>query len=200
MECQRYQHRKNDHETRYFTPDIWSSFALEKQAAKIFTRAIFLDQQMEIDHAINQCAHVMFREEDGYYIMLLQQALDKGGYPNNSNLEFVSYGVSDNNSIDVQSIILEIRTDNEYNLDRLVANIEELYRYRDLVKGYKTKADKILNVNPPHPSRKDIFKSQIQMDEPFNGKVNALIKSSTKGNVKFKHMKSDREIAVTRAG
>lgn len=58
MECQRYQHRKNDHETRYFTPDIWSMFVLEKQAARIFTREIFLDQQLEIDNAINHCASV----------------------------------------------------------------------------------------------------------------------------------------------
>ncbi|KAK1406451.1 hypothetical protein QVD17_41749 [Tagetes erecta] len=255
MECQRYQHRKNDHETRYFTPDIWSSFILEKQAAKIFTRAIFLDQQLEIDHAINQCASVsvsvvndfkmyevkdflqpcttnfkvMFREEDVtiscccnrfeqygllcrhiFYILRLGEIREfprkyvltrwtREVVPNNSNSEFISYGVSDSNSVDVEAIIREIRMDNEYNLNRLVANKEEMYRYRDHVKGYKTKADEILIVNPPS-SRKEKFKSQIQMDEPFKGKVIVPIKSSTKGSVKFKRMKSDREIAVSQTG
>ncbi|KAK1429882.1 hypothetical protein QVD17_12194 [Tagetes erecta] len=188
MECQRYQHRKNDHETRYFTPDIWSSFILEKQAAKIFTRAIFLDQLLEIDHAINLCASVMFREEDVtiscccnrfeqygllcrhiFYILRLGEIREfptkyvltrwsREAVPNNSNSEFISYGVSDSNSVNVEAIIREIRMDNEYNLNRLVANKEEMCRYRDHVKGYKTKADEILIANPP-PSRKEKFKS-----------------------------------------
>jgi hypothetical protein len=56
IEAQRYEHRKNDHETRYADSEIWSSFVLENQAAQLYTRTIFLDQQLEIDDAINSCA------------------------------------------------------------------------------------------------------------------------------------------------
>ncbi|KAK1441311.1 hypothetical protein QVD17_07158 [Tagetes erecta] len=165
MECQRYKHRKNDHETRYFTPDIWSSLILEKQAVKIFTRAIFLDQQLElIMQLTNVHLHIFYilrlgeiREFPRKYVLT---RWTREAIPNNSNSEIISYGVSDSNSVDFEAIIREIRMDNEYNLNRLVANKEEMCRYRDHVKGYKTKADEILIVNPPL-SRKENFKSQI---------------------------------------
>ncbi|KAK1419569.1 hypothetical protein QVD17_28762 [Tagetes erecta] len=58
MEAQRYEHRKNDHDTRYTEPELWSAFVLEKQAAQIFTKTIFLDQQLKIDDALNNCLSV----------------------------------------------------------------------------------------------------------------------------------------------
>ncbi|XP_022031669.1 protein FAR1-RELATED SEQUENCE 5-like [Helianthus annuus] len=54
IEAQRYEHRKNDHETRYSEAELWfPNFVLEEQASKLFIRTIFLDQQLEIDDAIN---------------------------------------------------------------------------------------------------------------------------------------------------
>ncbi|KAK1419644.1 hypothetical protein QVD17_28875 [Tagetes erecta] len=58
MDAQRYEHRKNDHDTRYTEPELWSAFILEKQAAQIFTRTFFLDQQLKIDDALNNCLSV----------------------------------------------------------------------------------------------------------------------------------------------
>ncbi|XP_076907638.1 protein FAR1-RELATED SEQUENCE 5-like [Bidens hawaiensis] len=42
LDHQRHEHRKNDHDCRYTRAATWSNFALEKQAAEIYTRTIFL--------------------------------------------------------------------------------------------------------------------------------------------------------------
>lgn len=55
IEVQRYDHRKNDHDTRYTDAQLWSTFVLERQAAQYYTRTIFLDQQLEIDYGIHNC-------------------------------------------------------------------------------------------------------------------------------------------------
>ncbi|KAM0053935.1 putative transcription factor interactor and regulator CCHC(Zn) family [Helianthus debilis subsp. tardiflorus] len=66
MEAQRYEHRKNDHETRYNEDELWfPDFVLEEQALKLFTRTIFLDQQLEIYDAINKCASISRQQVDG---------------------------------------------------------------------------------------------------------------------------------------
>ncbi|XP_022032939.1 protein FAR-RED IMPAIRED RESPONSE 1-like [Helianthus annuus] len=56
IEAQRYEHRKNDHDTRHTNPQIFAKeFVLEQQAANIFTRTIFFDAQLEIQTAIHKC-------------------------------------------------------------------------------------------------------------------------------------------------
>ncbi|XP_035839027.1 protein FAR1-RELATED SEQUENCE 1-like [Helianthus annuus] len=55
MDVQRFNHRKNDHISRYTEPADWSQTTLEKDAAKIYTRSIFFDQQLEIHGTISEC-------------------------------------------------------------------------------------------------------------------------------------------------
>ncbi|XP_035842212.1 protein FAR1-RELATED SEQUENCE 5-like [Helianthus annuus] len=55
MDVQRFNHRKNDHISRYTEPNDWSQTTLEKDAAKIYTRSIFFDQQIEIYGTITEC-------------------------------------------------------------------------------------------------------------------------------------------------
>ncbi|XP_035845234.1 protein FAR1-RELATED SEQUENCE 7-like [Helianthus annuus] len=55
MDVQRFNHRKNDHISRYTEPNDWSQTTLEKDAAKIYTRSIFFDQQIEIYETITEC-------------------------------------------------------------------------------------------------------------------------------------------------
>ncbi|XP_035842205.1 protein FAR1-RELATED SEQUENCE 5-like [Helianthus annuus] len=55
MDVQRFNHRKNDHISRYTEPDDWSKTTLEKDVAKIYTRSIFFDQQTEICGTITEC-------------------------------------------------------------------------------------------------------------------------------------------------
>ncbi|XP_022017740.1 protein FAR1-RELATED SEQUENCE 5-like [Helianthus annuus] len=55
MDIQRFNHRKNDHISRYTEPDEWRKTTLGKDAAKIYTRSIFFDQQTEIYGTITEC-------------------------------------------------------------------------------------------------------------------------------------------------
>ncbi|XP_035844569.1 protein FAR-RED IMPAIRED RESPONSE 1-like [Helianthus annuus] len=55
MDVQRFNHRKNDHISRYTEPADWSQTTLEKDAAKIYTRSIIFDQQLEIHGTISEC-------------------------------------------------------------------------------------------------------------------------------------------------
>ncbi|XP_021980106.1 protein FAR1-RELATED SEQUENCE 5-like [Helianthus annuus] len=55
MDVQRFNHRKNDHISRYTEPDDWTKTTLEKDAPKIYTRSIFFDQQTEIYGTITEC-------------------------------------------------------------------------------------------------------------------------------------------------
>lgn len=48
VDAQRFKHRKNDHDSRYTFPDLWTDIMFEAHAATIFTRAIFNDIQEEI--------------------------------------------------------------------------------------------------------------------------------------------------------
>ncbi|XP_035834072.1 protein FAR1-RELATED SEQUENCE 5-like [Helianthus annuus] len=55
MDVQRFNHRKNDHISRYIEPADWSETTLEKDAAKRFIRSIFFDKQIEIYGTISEC-------------------------------------------------------------------------------------------------------------------------------------------------
>ncbi|KAK1413796.1 hypothetical protein QVD17_35579 [Tagetes erecta] len=75
MEVQRYDHRKNDHDTRYTDAQLWSTFHLERQAAQIYTRTIFLDQQLEIDYAINNCVAMSTSKVDDFVLVEVKDFL-----------------------------------------------------------------------------------------------------------------------------
>ncbi|KAK1415083.1 hypothetical protein QVD17_30854 [Tagetes erecta] len=165
MEAQRYEHRKNDHDTRYTEPELWSAFVLEKQAAQIFTRTIFLDQQLEIDDALNNSLSVMIRIEDMTlscscnrfeqfglicrHIFYVLRVSDIKEYPKkyvlrrwtrdavpNSSLrsEFIPEGC-DKNWYEVQAIIRDIKATNDYIINILVTNKDELSGYCDYLKS-----------------------------------------------------------------
>ncbi|KAI3814020.1 hypothetical protein L1987_18762 [Smallanthus sonchifolius] len=66
VEGQRHEHRKNDHDTRYNNPAIWSDFILEKQAAQVYIRTIFNDVQLEIQAACHKCVSAMYINVDDF--------------------------------------------------------------------------------------------------------------------------------------
>ncbi|XP_021970068.2 protein FAR-RED IMPAIRED RESPONSE 1-like [Helianthus annuus] len=76
IEAQRHEHRKNDHDTRYTNPGEWSDFVLEKQAAQIYTRTLFFDVQLEIQHAIHRCASIRL-DHVGDFIKFFIKDLDQ---------------------------------------------------------------------------------------------------------------------------
>ncbi|KAK9073724.1 hypothetical protein SSX86_006318 [Deinandra increscens subsp. villosa] len=55
LEIQRHTHQKNDHDSRYTFPDLWTGFSIEEQAARIYTRAMFNDVQDEIYCSTKNC-------------------------------------------------------------------------------------------------------------------------------------------------
>ncbi|KAM0026515.1 putative transcription factor FAR family [Helianthus debilis subsp. tardiflorus] len=253
MEAQMYEHRKNDHETRYNEDELWFPyFVLEEQALKLFTRTIFLDQQLEIYDAINKCAsisrqqvdgcmkfeiedllqprtsyfEVMFRNEDQtiscscrrfeqwgllcrhiFYVLRLCYVTEfpkkyvakrwrREAVPN-SSLRPIRYDDIENNGDDIQEILREIRFANEYAINRLIQDKEQLCLYRDYRKAYMSKADDV-QVVAPAPSRKDRFAEMTGISEPCDFIVRNPIKTRTKGT--HKRLKSAREIAITQAG
>ncbi|KAK1407734.1 hypothetical protein QVD17_39359 [Tagetes erecta] len=252
MEAQRYEHRKIDHDTRYTEPDLWSAFILEKQAAQIFIRTIFLDQQLEINDALNNCLSVsvvhlngvsnyeikdflqpcseyfkvMIRIEDMTlscscnrfdqfglicrHIFYVLRVSDIKEYPKkyvlrrwtrdvvpNSSLryEFIPEGC-DKNWYEVEAIVRDIKATNDYIINRLVTNKDELSGYCDYLKSYKSKADEVEMVAPPL-SRKARFASITGMKEKNEVKIRVPIKQRTKGRPK--RLKSAREIAISQA-
>ncbi|KAL4582599.1 hypothetical protein LXL04_007154 [Taraxacum kok-saghyz] len=62
MESQRHVQRKNDHLSRYTTPNNISKLVMEEDAIQIFTRSIFFDIQREIQSSIITC--YSFKVED----------------------------------------------------------------------------------------------------------------------------------------
>ena len=77
MESQRYTHRKNDHETRYKTPDFWTDYPIEVQAAKLYTRSIFFDVQEEIYGSVHKCINVFLSHEGDIGTFLIK---DRSAY------------------------------------------------------------------------------------------------------------------------
>ncbi|XP_022023583.1 protein FAR1-RELATED SEQUENCE 5-like [Helianthus annuus] len=63
IEAQRYNHRKNDHDTRNTEYDNWTDSPLEVHAHKLYTRAIFFDVQEEILASFEKCFSVNVKEE-----------------------------------------------------------------------------------------------------------------------------------------
>ncbi|KAL4554471.1 hypothetical protein LXL04_039301 [Taraxacum kok-saghyz] len=62
MDSQRHVQRKNDHFSRYTTPDNKSKLVMENDGIKIFTRSIFFDMQREIQSSVVTC--YSFKVED----------------------------------------------------------------------------------------------------------------------------------------
>ncbi|XP_022031317.1 protein FAR1-RELATED SEQUENCE 5-like [Helianthus annuus] len=72
MDVQRFNHRKNDHISRYAEPADWSETTLEKDAAKRFARSIFFDQQIEIYGTISECLPMETKIEGPHIKIMLK--------------------------------------------------------------------------------------------------------------------------------
>ncbi|KAL8225891.1 hypothetical protein R6Q57_018448, partial [Mikania cordata] len=73
MESQRFTHRKNDHDTRYTTPDMCTTYEIEHQAVKIYTRSIFKDVRTEIHAAVNECMCMSYGAVDEFTKYLIME-------------------------------------------------------------------------------------------------------------------------------
>lgn len=67
MESQKYNHRKNDHDTRDTIPRWETKYEIERQANEIYTRNIFYDVQKEICHGVDNCISRSVEEVGDFY-------------------------------------------------------------------------------------------------------------------------------------
>ncbi|XP_021980663.2 protein FAR1-RELATED SEQUENCE 5-like [Helianthus annuus] len=113
---------------------------------------------------------------------------------NHSNIRFD--GICRNSEID--KVYREIVVANEYVVNRLVGDLDELCRYRDHIKSYIDKADEVMVAVPP-PSRKERFADIGGNIEKSDSMIRVPIKVRTKGCGVQKRIKSNREIAIQKS-
>ncbi|XP_021998809.1 protein FAR1-RELATED SEQUENCE 5-like [Helianthus annuus] len=99
---------------------------------------------------------------------------------------------------EIDKVFREIVVANEYVVNRLVGDLDELCRYRDHIKCYIDKADEVMVVAPP-PSRKERFADIGGNLEKSDSMIRVSIKIRTKGCGVQKRIKSNREIAIQKS-
>ncbi|XP_021985874.1 protein FAR1-RELATED SEQUENCE 5-like [Helianthus annuus] len=113
---------------------------------------------------------------------------------NHSNIRFDEIG----RNSEIDKVYREIVVANEYVVNRLVGDIDELCRYRDHIKSYIDKADEVMVAAPP-PSRKERFAEIGGNIEKSDSIIRVPIKTRTKGCGVQKRIKSNREIAIQKS-
>ncbi|XP_022013958.1 protein FAR1-RELATED SEQUENCE 5-like [Helianthus annuus] len=113
---------------------------------------------------------------------------------NHSNIRFDEIG----RNSEIDKVYREIVVANEYVVNRLVGDLDELCRYRDHIKSYIDKADEVMVASPP-PSRKERFADIGGNLEKSDSMIRVPIKIRTKGCGVQKRIKSNREIAIQKS-
>ncbi|XP_021995524.1 protein FAR1-RELATED SEQUENCE 5-like [Helianthus annuus] len=113
---------------------------------------------------------------------------------NHSNIRFDEIG----RNSEIDKVYREIVVANEYVVNRLVGDLDELCRYRDHIKIYIDKADEVMVVAPP-PSRKERFADIGGNIDKSDSMIRVPIKVRTKGCGVQKRIKSSREIAIQKS-
>ncbi|XP_035832943.1 protein FAR1-RELATED SEQUENCE 5-like [Helianthus annuus] len=113
---------------------------------------------------------------------------------NHCNIRFNEIG----RNSEIDKVYREIVVANEYVVNRLVGDLDELCRYRDHIKSYIDKADEIMVAASP-PSRKERFADIGGNLEKSDSMIRVLIKIRTKGCGVQKRIKSNREIAIQKS-
>ncbi|XP_022031116.2 protein FAR1-RELATED SEQUENCE 5-like [Helianthus annuus] len=113
---------------------------------------------------------------------------------NHSNIRFDEIG----RNSEIDKVYREIVVANEYVVNRLVGDLDELCRYRDHIKSYIDKVDEVMVAAPP-PSRKERFADIGGNLEKSDSMIRVPIKIRTKGCGVQKRIKSNREIAIQKS-
>ncbi|KAD2805160.1 hypothetical protein E3N88_27353 [Mikania micrantha] len=96
---------------------------------------------------------------------------------------------------DVDTIVRDILFSNEYIVNRLVTDIDELSRYRDQLKDMISKVDSSF-VDKKALSKNDRFSNIVHGDPPSFATIKRPIGIRTKGSGSQKRLKSYRELAT----
>ncbi|XP_021985259.1 protein FAR1-RELATED SEQUENCE 3-like [Helianthus annuus] len=229
IEAQRNEHRKNDHDTRYTNLGERSDFVLEKQAAQIYTRTIFLDVQLEIQHAIHRCTGVMIREEDVTvkcicnrfeqfgllcsHIFCVLRILDvrkfpkqyilrrwtREAVPNTSPGSILTDGGDPDHSEEVNRCVREISHATEYVVNKLISKFDKLSDFRDHIKEFMSVADEA-QINAPPKTRRNRFAELLGVAPESTATIRVPVGTRFKGCGSHKRLKSQKERAISQSG
>ncbi|XP_076936332.1 protein FAR1-RELATED SEQUENCE 1-like [Bidens hawaiensis] len=225
IEHQRNEHGRNDHDSRYKSPRIWSNFPLERQAAEIYTRNIFFDVQLEIDTSIHQCQYrsyhvvgdfikfyikdfqfypsstweVMYRSEDLTVYCSCKRSEQFGLLCR--HIFFVhrmgeANGIGNNN---VYSVVRDMNKVHDHVINQLVGDMEKLSHYAEYINNYKAKVDEIEFV-ASLPSKRDMFADILNTNQPTHVNIRAPMDRRNKGCGVHNRIRSQREKAISQAG
>ncbi|KAM0017157.1 putative transcription factor interactor and regulator CCHC(Zn) family [Helianthus debilis subsp. tardiflorus] len=249
IDSQRFTHRKNDHDTRDTTPEMSTSYELEPQADKIYTREIFWDVQGEIHSSVYECAskgstpagdfekfyieeldvdvsepyyEVLFRKMDmeitcsckryEQYGLLCRHIFcvlrisrikefpakyvmkrwTRDAVPRKSMCSFIN---RDGDNVErAESIIRDIMYSNEYIVNRVANNIDQLSSYRDQLKDVISKVDASYIVSVAK-NKNERFSNIFGVEKPSSKTIKRPTGIKTKGSGSRKRLMSFRELA-----
>ncbi|XP_022019449.1 protein FAR1-RELATED SEQUENCE 5-like [Helianthus annuus] len=212
MDVQRFNHKKNDHISRYTEPDDWSKTTLEKDDAKIYTRSIFFDQQTEIYGTITECLPMDTKIEGPQIRIPLKDFKAQGDgllkrwtkdvVPNELNATFDVKVDDKDEQHKAKQIAREIIHTGEYLVSNLISGLDQLVLVRDEMKQIKEKVDQSRITKLLDP-KFDRFSKLIGYQQPVTNappivRVPAGIRNKGRGS--HKRIKSKKEQMISRKG
>ncbi|XP_021984913.2 protein FAR1-RELATED SEQUENCE 2-like [Helianthus annuus] len=198
MDIQRHEHRRNDHDTRYIQCKPWSDFVQYNKQEDGLSISCSCKRFEQFGILCRHTFYVLRYEDISEFPRRyvhrrwMRDVVSVGS--NHSNIRFDEIGR--NSAID--KVYREIVVANEYVINRLVGDLDELCRYRDHIKSYIDKADEVMVAAPP-PSRKERFADIGGNLEKSDSMIRVPIKIKTKGCGVQKRIKSNREIAIQKS-
>ncbi|XP_022041959.1 protein FAR1-RELATED SEQUENCE 2-like [Helianthus annuus] len=211
VEAQRHEHRKNDHDTRYTNPGEWSDFVLEKQAVQIYTRTIFFDVQLEIQHAIHRCTsirldHAMIREDDVTILdvrefpkQYILRRWTREAVPNSSPGSILTDGGDPDRSEEVNRCVREISHATKYVVNKLISKFDQLCNFCDHIKQFMSIADEA-QINAPPKTRRNRFAELLGVAPESTATIRVPVGTRFKGCGSHKRLKSQKERAISQSG
>ncbi|XP_022031212.2 protein FAR1-RELATED SEQUENCE 12-like [Helianthus annuus] len=184
MDIQRHEHRRNDHDTSKQEDGLSISCSCKRfEQFGILCRHIFYVLRYNyITEFPRRYVHRRW----------MRDVVSIGS--NHCNIRFDEIG----RNSEIDKVYREIVVANEYVINRLVGDLDELCRYMDHIKSYIDKADEVMVAAPP-PSRKERFADIGGNLEKSDSMIRVPIKIRTKGCGVQKKIKSNREISIQKS-
>ncbi|XP_076930240.1 protein FAR1-RELATED SEQUENCE 9-like [Bidens hawaiensis] len=204
IEHQRHEHRKNDHDSRYKSPETWSKFPLEKQAVDIYTKNIFFDVQLEIDTSIHKWNSTHHRHGRMGEVRVFPRRYILRRWTKdvvaNSPLHAPSYSHGDvANKNDAYSVVRQMNKAHDHVINQLVGDMEKLSHHAEYINNYKAKVDEI-HITAPPLSNKEIFADMLKTTQPTHANIRVPTDIRNKGCGVHNRIRSQREQAISQAG
>ncbi|KAF5763730.1 putative transcription factor interactor and regulator CCHC(Zn) family [Helianthus annuus] len=230
MDVQRFNHRKNDHISRYTEPADWSQTTLEKDAAKIYTRILLKDFKAHGDGLLEvwfknlendvtaQCSCLRFEQygllcKHIYFLFKMfgvkeipnkyvMKRWTKDVVPNELNVKYnLNVGGKDVHQR-AKRIAREIIHTGEYLVSNLISDFDQLVLVRDQMMQLKERVDQSRITKQLDP-KFDRFSKLIGYQQPVTNApptVRVPAGIRNKGHGSHRRIKSRKEQMISRKG